>query len=152
MAPPKLETGESLQVDLSAPLSRLLYPAMELVLWTGLCWIALGWLFQQGSPELHRTLVLILWLVLVAWRFLLPYIHNRREIFRVTDHRIITRGGKLGTRMESIPLEWISAVRRKRSTVYIWIINRPQPLAFYRVPKAKAVCERISSLTGVGTP
>lgn len=152
MAKPQLESGENLHVDLGAPLSRLSYPTMELVLWTGIAWIALGWMAKEDFPDLHRSGVLLVWFVLLAWRFFLPLVHNRREIFRVTDHRIITRGGKLGTRPESIPLEWVSAVRRKRSTLYIWVANRPQPLAFYRVPKAKAVCERIAALTGAPTP
>ncbi|WIM72959.1 hypothetical protein QP028_04160 [Corynebacterium suedekumii] len=86
-----------MRADLTAPLHTLTFPVLELILITGLCWMGIGWLDQPGQViDIQlRNGVVLLWALLVLWRFVLPLLRARRRRFMLTDRRIIVRAGTL---------------------------------------------------------
>src|SRR5699024_12838554 len=84
----KMVRGELKHVDVTAPYRALLWPVLELILVTGICWIAIGWLDvqvnNQGLDVALRIAVVALWAGLSLWRFVLPVTRPRRKRFIIT--------------------------------------------------------------------
>jgi len=139
--------GEVVRADLTAPLHTLTFPVLELILITGLCWMGIGWLDQPGQVidiQLRNGAVL-LWALLVLWRFVLPLLRARRRRFMLTDRRIIVRAGTFTSRVDSIPLRDIRAIQRRRNAISLAILGHERPLYFPYVPRAKKVTAMIES-------
>lgn len=137
--------GEVVRADLTAPLHSLTFPALELILVTGLSWMLIGWLDQPGSvvdPQLRNAVVLV-WLVLAFWRFVWPLLKSRRRRFVVTDQRLVVRAGEFNARTDSIPFLDIRSVQRRRNGIYLAIVGYERPLYFPDVPRAKRVTAMI---------
>lgn len=137
----QLGTGEVVRADLTAPAHTLFFPFLELLLITALCWMAIGFMDQPGSMwDVNlRNGVVGLWAVLSFWRFGLPVIRARRRRFIVTNQRVIARAGSLRSRVDSIPLQQIHSVWRRRRGISIAIQGYDRPLFFPNVPRAKRV-------------
>ncbi|MEX3507015.1 hypothetical protein VVR85_06390 [Corynebacterium sp. LK2590] len=131
--------GEAKRVDVTAPFRTLVFPLLELILITGVCWIAIGWLDAQGADLRLRNALVVLWGALSVWRFVLPVIRSRRKRFIVTDRRVIARAARLGGRTDSIPLRDIVGARRRRGGISLAIRGYDQTLYFPDVPKTKKV-------------
>src|SRR5690625_323081 len=90
----KMGRGEVKHVDVTAPYRALLWPVLELILITGICWIAIGWLDvqvnNQGLDVALRNAVVALWAGLSLWRFVLPVTRLRRKrfIIRSEERRV----------------------------------------------------------------
>lgn len=137
-APFRVGEDEVVLADVCAPLSSLTIPLLEIVLATGVAWMAIGWM--DVTPHVNpqtRNLVVLAWAVLVAWRFLVPLAASRRYRFIVTDKRILARG-KRGA-VDSIPLRQIHSVRRERGGLWVALYGYAQPVRFERVAKTRAV-------------
>lgn len=137
-APFRVGEDEVVLADVCAPLSSLTIPLLEIVLATGVAWMAIGWM--DVTPHVNpqtRNLVVLAWSVLVAWRFLVPLAASRRHRFIVTDKRILARG-KRGA-VDSIPLRQIHSVRRERGGLWVALYGYAQPVRFERVAKTRAV-------------
>lgn len=135
----RLGPNEIVRADMTAPARTLVFPFLELVLITGVCWIGIGYLDQPGlavDPVL-RNAVVGLWAVLAVWRFVLPLLRARRQRFVVTDRRIIARAGTFRSRVDSIPLRDVHFVRRYRTGLSVSIYGHDRPLYFADVPRAK---------------
>lgn len=136
-----------MRADLTSPLRTLTFPVLELILVTGLSWMLVGWLDRPDmvvDPQLRNTVVLI-WAVLALWRFALPLLKARRRRFVVTDRRIVVRAGTLRGRTDSIPLQDIRSVTRRRSGITLAVSGYDRPLHFPDVPRAKKVTQMIES-------
>lgn len=146
----RLERGEIVRADLTAPASTLFFPFLELILITALCWMGIGYMDQPGSTwdvNLRNALVGV-WVALALWRFVLPVLRGRRQRFMVTDRRILARAGRLGARVDSIPLRQVHSVRRYRRGISLALYGHDRPLYFENVPKAK----RIERMIGGSLP
>lgn len=148
----QLEPGEKVRVDLTAPLSSLAFPFLELILITGLCWMGIGYLDRPDPattvPADLRNAVVVIWLLLATWRFLLPLARSRRRRFMVTDRRVLVRAGTFKARTDSIPLRQIHGVERRRNRISLALGGFARPLHFREVPKAKKAAAAISRSVG----
>ena len=135
--------GEVKHVDVTAPYSALLWPVLELVLITGICWIGIGWLDVQvnnGAFDVAiRNAVVGLWALLSVWRFALPVIRQRRKRFIVTNYRVIARAPTFKGQTDSIPLRDIVGVRRRRGGISLAIRGYDRAIHFPDVPKTKRI-------------
>lgn len=130
--------GEQVLADVCAPLSTLTFPLMELIVITGVAWIAIGWMdVTPGIDPALRNLVVVLWALLALWRFVGPLVASRRRRFMLTDRRILARGRRGA--VDSIPLEQIHSARRVRGGISVAVYGYDRPLVFEQVGKARAV-------------
>lgn len=137
-----MRPGETSIVDVTAPLRVLIFPVLELILATGLTWMAIGWIdATNGDPVLHNGLVVV-WLLLFIWRFLVPLRRARRCRFIVTNARIVAR---MGSKVDSIPLTDIAGVRRHRGGIFLSIRGYDRALYFPNLPKTKRIERSIAS-------
>ncbi len=131
-----MRPGETPLVDVTAPYRSLTFPVLELILVTGVAWMAIGWVDTNvGDPLIHNALV-ILWALLALWRFVLPVYRARRRRFIVTNTRVIARTGR---KVDSIPLTDISGVRRRRGGISLSIHGYERALYFPELPKTKRI-------------
>lgn len=137
-----MREGEVKRVDVTAPYRSFLFPVLELVLITGVCWMGIGWIDANTFDPTQRGAVLLAWALLALWRFVLPLMRARRRRFIVTNHRILARGGKFGAHTDSIPLRDVAGVRRRRGGITLAIRGYDRPLYFPDLPKPKKI-ERI---------
>ncbi|WKD61828.1 hypothetical protein CCICO_09100 [Corynebacterium ciconiae DSM 44920] len=151
-----VDNRERCLFDATTPVTGLTFPALELVAWTGLAWIAIGFFDRlPGSPGYEhvgyfpaetRGLVLLLWVVLVLWRFVLPVVRARRRQFKVTTQRVVVRGPFLRGRAQSIGMSYIYRASKQRGAVVLEVAGQPQPMVFHGVPKAKQAVQAINSV------
>ena len=134
----KLEPGEVKRADVSAPYRSLVFPLLELILFTGILWIAIGWLDVNYVSPLRNALVL-LWGLLALWRFVVPVIRARRKRFIVTNRRVLAREGK---REASVPLGDIAGVRKRRGGISLAIRGYDRAMYFPDLPKPRKL-ERV---------
>ena len=141
--------GDRVHVDLTSSLSGMLFPVLELIIITGVCWIGIGFLDQlpawDGSnpadqfPAGSRDLLLLLWAGLSFWRFGLPLIRQRRFRVILTDRKLLVRPAGLRTGYDSIPLTYVQGVQRRRNTLTVGVGGQPRPYVIDNVPKARKV-------------
>lgn len=135
----RMSDNEEVLFDLNPAFGRLFMPLMELILVTGVVWLLVGFIDGPyiGSGDLMgvRTMLLIGWVVMIAWRVGLPVARWLRERIVVTDEQLIVRDG---SRVRAIPLRAIRAVDRKGSEVRIRASGAP-PVVLYDVPSARKI-------------
>ncbi len=136
----KVNDGEVILADTCGPLSGLVFPLLELIVLTGVCWMGIGWMDGHGVDPAFRNLVVVLWAVLAAVRFILPVVSSRRRRFMVTDRRVLARSGRGGS--DSIPLQQIHSARRDRGALVLGVYGVDHPLRYPAVGKVKKV-ERV---------
>ena len=147
--------NENVLVDMTAPLTALVFPFLEVVLLTGVAWMGIGWLDNPYNlPEpatgvfepvlLHNSVVTV-WLLLVVWRFVLPLLRSRKQRFIVTDQRIVARPANLTAKVDSIPLGQVLDVARRRKGISLAVRGFSYPLYFGGVPKSKKVVGAINA-------
>jgi len=134
----KVGEGEIVLADVCAPLSSLTIPLLEVIMLTGVAWMAIGWMdVTPGVDSLLRNAVVGVWALIVLWRFVGPVMASRRRRFVVTDKRILARG-KRGA-VDSIPHRQIHSVRRHRGGISVAVYGYDRPIYFERVGKSRAV-------------
>ncbi|MGO1951097.1 hypothetical protein [Corynebacterium casei] len=139
----KMGHGEVKHVDVTAPYRALLWPVLELVLITGICWIGIGWLDVQVNNQAFdvaiRNAVVAIWAALSVWRFVIPVMRHRRKRFIVTNHRVIARAPTFQGQIDSIPLRDVVGVRRRRGGISLAIRGYDRAIHFPDVPKTKRI-------------
>lgn len=143
----RIAPDEHVRADITAGFGALLYPVVELIVITGLCWMGIGWMDRDETtldPGMFvRNGLVALWFVLVLLRFVLPVIAARRRRIIVTDQRIIARDAGLGSGVDSIYLSSIHHVGRKRRDITLSVAGLDHLVLLESVPKAKSVARRI---------
>ncbi|MCT1409598.1 hypothetical protein QPX20_01140 [Corynebacterium accolens] len=137
----KMGQGEVKRADVSAPFRALVFPFLELILITGVLWIAIGWCDAEGVEPILRNGLVVLWAGLSTWRFLIPLYKARRKRFIVTNRRVIVREGRY---IDSIPLEDIRGARKRRGGISIALNGWDRAMYFPTVAKSKQVAEIIN--------
>ncbi|APT93123.1 membrane protein [Corynebacterium phocae] len=135
----KMQPGEFRLADVTAPYRALVFPALELFLYTGLCWTGIGWIAGSLRDATLEKACIAVWLFLVVFRFVVPVWKARRRRFIITNTRVIARNG---AKVDSIPLADIAGVRRHRGGLGLGIRGYQQPLYFSDLPKSKKL-ERV---------
>ncbi len=145
----RVTTGEQVYVDLTSPLGSMVFPILELIIITGVCWIGVGYLDRLPDmfgytpatdfPAGTRDLILGIWAVLSTWRFGLPLIRQRRYRITVTDRKLLVRPPGIRSRYDSIPLSYMRDVRRRRNTLILGVGGQSRPYVVNNVPKARKV-------------
>lgn len=146
-APFKVGEDEVVLADVCAPVSSLTFPLLELILITGVAWMAIGWMdITPAADPMLRNAVVALWAVLVLWRFVAPVIASRRRRFIVTNRRVLARG-KRGA-VDSIPHRQIHSARRERGGITVAVYGFDRPIHFERVGKTRAVEKTLQNQLG----
>ena len=146
-APFRVGGDEVVLADVCAPLSSLTIPLLELVAVTGVAWMAVGWM--DVTPHVEpglRNIVVLIWALIVLWRFIVPLVASRRRRFIVTDKRILARGRRGA--VDSIPLRQIHSVRRDHGGLTVAVYGFAQPIRFEQVGKARAVEKTLQRALG----
>ncbi|WP_278315386.1 PH domain-containing protein [Lolliginicoccus levis] len=126
----------------------MLGPAILMIVLTGIAGLIVGFLEAQAPVEVRGIailLVLAIWALIVARKFVKPFIGWWRTALIVTSHRIAVREGLLRTRGFDIPLQRVAGIRYRRGmldrlvgtgTLLIAPIGEP-PFEFAHVPEAR---------------
>ncbi len=146
-APFKVGEDEVVLADVTAPLSALTFPLLELIVITGVAWMAIGWMDVTPHVDpMLRNIVVAVWAVLALWRFVGPLVTARRRRFVVTDKRILARGRRGA--VDSIPFRQIHSARRERGGITVAVYGYERPIHFEQVGKTRAVEKVLSSQLG----
>ncbi|GAB3592856.1 hypothetical protein CFAEC_03105 [Corynebacterium faecale] len=145
----KVNSGEQVYVDLTSPLSTMLFPVLELIVITGVCWMGIGYMDRLPDmfgytpatdfPPGTRELILGIWAALSAWRFGLPLWRQRRFRITVTDRKLLVRPSGLRSRYDSIPITYMRGVQRRRNTLILGVGGQSRPYVINNVPKVRKV-------------
>ena len=136
--------GEVVLADTTSPLSSLVFPLLEVIVITGVCWMAAGWMDANGVGPLARNLVIAVWAVVAVTRFLWPLAVSRRRRFVVTDRRVLARGRS--GKVDSIPHAQIHSAQRDAGGLNITVYGFPRPIRFDQVGRTRQVEKLINSL------
>ena len=72
----ELDTREAILLDTNPTFGRLVWPLLELMVITGICWLLIGFIdgpgIAPGDLQGVRQLLLFAWLGLILWRVVRP--------------------------------------------------------------------------------
>lgn len=130
----------------------MIYPILESIIYTGLCWMLIGYIDAYFSPLVASSahnVVLGIWVFLFLVRSIVPIIRLRRRKIMVTDQRVILHNAAIRGNWESIPLQDVRDVARKRKDIYLAVAGHDRSIYLPKVPKAKKVVEVLTQLIRV---
>ena len=143
-----MPSEERLRVDVTSPYISMLFPALELIIITGITWIIIGYMDSDKAAWFLdtniRNLMVGIWAALSLWRFVLPTIRLRNRRIMVNDE-IIIHSATLRPTTHTIPLKSIRAVNRKRNELILTVIGQPQPVVLRDVAHSRRVQEEMSA-------
>ena len=142
-----MPSEERLRVDVTSPYISMLFPALELIIITGITWIIIVYMDSDKAAWFLdtniRNLMVGIWAALSLWRFVLPTIRLRNRRIMVNDERIIIHSATLRPTTHTIPLKFIRAVNRKRNELILTVIGQPQPVVLRDVAYSRRVQEEM---------
>lgn len=130
---------------------RLIGPVLVLLLASALSAFAAGWVNQtdwdDNAKRIIFGVVAALWLVLVGWLTIWPFLTWWTTHFVITDRRVMFRHGLLTRSGIDIPLARINSVEFKhgvldrvlRTGTLIIESASQDPLEFYDIPRVEQV-------------
>lgn len=133
----KLAEDEIVLADTTSPLSSMVFPLLELVVITAVCWMAIGWMDANVAAPAARNLIVAVWAVVGLIRFLWPLAVSRRRRFIVTNHRVLARSRRGA--VDSIPFSQIHSAHRDRGGIMIAVYGFDRPLYFPEVGRSRGV-------------
>ena len=115
-----MPSEERLRVDVTSPYISMLFPALELIIITGITWIIIGYMDSDKAAWFLdtniRNLMVGIWAALSLWRFVLPTIRLRNRRIMVNDERIIIHSATLRPTTHTIPLKSIRGQPQTKRT------------------------------------
>ncbi|MDO4928892.1 MAG: hypothetical protein Q3976_07525 [Corynebacterium sp.] len=137
-------------MDITSSLFEMIYPALESIIITGLCWMAIGYVDAHVSlvnpAIMHNTLV-VLWIILLLLRCVVPIIRQRNRRIMVTNQRVILRTATFRGTWESIPLDAVRDIARRRKGIFLAVAGHDRSIYLPKVPKAKKVVAVLEDVT-----
>ncbi|MFI5505066.1 hypothetical protein ACFLIN_06915 [Corynebacterium kutscheri] len=133
---------EQVRVDVTTSLAGLSYSVIQLIFYTAVFWMVIGFLDRMGTETVSvdvRNAVVALWLAVVIWRFIIPIASLRRRRFILTDRRLILRTPGMRGYTEEFSLQAIRKVQRKRRTLVLGVVGYNQTISITDIPRAKRV-------------
>lgn len=147
----ELDPEEVILLDTNPTFGRLIWPLLELMVITGVCWLLIGFIdgpaIAPGDMAGIRQLLIFAWVALILWRVARPVLGWLGERFVLTDRRILLRRGIVRTQVISIDLRSIRAVNRKGAVLYLQTRSFGPPLAVEDIPSSRKVAKLVSRLT-----
>ncbi|WP_072687955.1 PH domain-containing protein [Rhodococcus marinonascens] len=128
----------------------LLLPAVILLTVTAAAGFAVGFAENEldaSSLNVVRVVILVLWLAVVVWRCLAPFLRWKSKHFVVTDRRVLVREGVMTHIGIDIPMGRISNVqfrhglldRMLRTGTLVIVSSSDDPLEFDDIPDIQRV-------------
>lgn len=130
---------------------RLIGPVLVLLVATALAALGLGWLnstdWDQTAKNVVMGVVGVVWLVIVGWLVLWPFLNWRTTHFVITDRRVMFRHGLMTRSGIDIPVARINSVefrhglldRMFRTGTLIIESASQDPLEFHDIPRVEQV-------------
>jgi uncharacterized membrane protein YdbT with pleckstrin-like domain len=130
---------------------RLIGPVLVLLVATALAGIGLGWLnatdWDQTAKNVVMGVVGVVWLVIVGWLVLWPFLNWRTTHFVITDRRVMFRHGVMTRSGIDIPVARINSVEFRhglldrifRTGTLIIESASQDPLEFHDIPRVEHV-------------
>lgn len=130
---------------------RLIWPVLILLVATALAAFGAGFVNQTDWQSTARTVVLLVilavWLVIVGWLTLWPFLNWWTTHFVITDRRVMFRHGLLTRQGIDIPLARINSVefrhglldRMLRTGTLVIESAAQDPLEFHDIPRVEHV-------------
>ncbi|MFZ2178525.1 MAG: PH domain-containing protein [Rhodococcus sp. (in: high G+C Gram-positive bacteria)] len=128
----------------------LLLPAITFLLATAVAGFALGFAqntLEGASVDVVLIAILVIWLAVVVWRCLAPFLSWKFTHFIVTDRRVLIRQGVMTHTGIDIPMGRISNVqfrhglldRMLRTGTLVIVSSSDDPLEFDDIPDVQRV-------------
>jgi uncharacterized membrane protein YdbT with pleckstrin-like domain len=130
---------------------RLIGPVLVLLIATALAALGLGWLsttdWDQTAKNVVMGVVGLVWLVIVGWLVLWPFLNWRTTHFVITDRRVMFRHGLMTRSGIDIPVARINSVEFRhglldrifRTGTLIIESASQDPLEFHDIPRVEQV-------------
>ena len=130
---------------------RLIGPVLALLMATAVAGFGLGVVNHTNWDQMAKNIVMIviavIWLILVGWLTLFPFLSWRTTHFVITDRRVMFRHGVLTRSGIDIPLARINSVefrhglldRVVRTGTLIIESASQDPLEFHDIPRVEQV-------------
>jgi uncharacterized membrane protein YdbT with pleckstrin-like domain len=130
---------------------RLIGPVLVLLLVTALAGVGLGWIntttWDPTAKNIIMAVVGVVWLVIVGWLVLWPFLNWRTTHFVITDRRVMFRHGVMTRSGIDIPVARINSVefrhglldRLFRTGTLIIESASQDPLEFHDIPRVEHV-------------
>ena len=130
---------------------RLIGPVLALLMATAVAGFGLGVVNHTNWDQMAKNIVMIviavIWLILVGWLTLFPFLSWRTTHFVITDRRVMFRHGVLTRSGIDIPLARINSVefrhglldRMVRTGTLIIESASQDPLEFHDIPRVEQV-------------
>jgi uncharacterized membrane protein YdbT with pleckstrin-like domain len=130
---------------------RLIGPVLVLLLVTAIAGVGLGWLnstaWDATAKQIVMAVVGVVWLVIVGWLVLWPFLNWRTTHFVITDRRVMFRHGLMTRSGIDIPVARINSVefrhglmdRMFRTGTLIIESASQDPLEFHDIPRVEQV-------------
>ncbi|RFD25244.1 hypothetical protein MUBE_10345 [Mycobacterium uberis] len=146
-----LAAGEQVVVHRHPHWKRLIWPAAVFVLATGLVAFGSGYINSMHWAQVAKNVIYDVfwgvWLVIVGWLTLWPFLSWLTTHFVVTNRRVMFRQGVLARSGIDIPLARINSVefrdrlfeRMFRTGTLIVESASQDPLEFYNIPRLRQV-------------
>ena len=146
-----LAEGEQVVLHRHPHWKRLIGPVLALVLLTALASVGAAVVSRTGwdprARQVVSAVIAALWLVLVVWRTVRPFLTWLTTHFVITDRRVMFRHGLLTRTGIDIPLARINSVefrhglfdRILRTGTLIIESASQDPLDFYDIPRVEQV-------------
>ncbi|MCX2162225.1 MULTISPECIES: hypothetical protein [Corynebacterium] len=176
MAKVRFEPDEVILAELSPSRRSAFFPIVELILITGLIWMAIGLidghlasqsvqilgfepnpLTRAGDLTQNDTLIslvwgrralLVLWVIL-AWRRCIRHlVFRQRSRMVLTDQRLITATGHLRSEIAQVPLGHIVDARHRGQEVSVYVAGTRMPVVLRQVPYAKKFTKLLRNQIG----
>ncbi|WP_018023431.1 PH domain-containing protein [Corynebacterium ulceribovis] len=139
----ELYLDEEVFLDTNPSFGELTWPALELVLFSGVAAMAIGVLHRgvlnTQESYMAQQFVFVVWLFLVLWRTVLPALSWLGTRFLVTDRRVMLRRGVLKRRVEDIWYGEMTGVSRRGSTLLVRMHPQERPVPFEHLPNTKGI-------------
>jgi len=130
---------------------RLIWPVLALLLITAIAGVALGYVNSTAWESMAKNIVMavigVVWLVVIGWLVVWPFLNWRSTHFVITDRRVMFRHGLLTRTGIDIPLARINSVefrhglidRMLRTGTLIIESASQDPLEFHDIPRVEQV-------------
>ena len=148
-----LGDGEEVVLHMHTHAKALIWPVVALVVFSAALGVGIALLPPSSQPWGTRVAV-GLFVVLVIWVVLIPFLRWLTSTYTVTDRRIITRRGILNKTGHDLPLRRINNVNYERSLTdrilgcgaLVLETAAGQPLVLHDLPKVERVHVVINNL------
>lgn len=146
-----LDADEEVIIDTNPTFSGIFWPLLELMAITGIIWLLIGFIDKDpvtaANFAVARTLLMLLWVLLLVRRVAVPLLRWLRERFILTDRRILLRHGLFRTDVSSIDLRSVRGVRRQGSDLLFMTYGYGSPITVANIPSSRKVAKLVNRMT-----